>query len=151
MDRLPYLKPTATIAALLVLLVWPEPWTKAASDGSAGVPKTAQHLLETYGRLPLSFEANAGQTSSQVKFLSRGQGCALFLTRRAETVLALAPKPARKSTRSQPGDVLSDLGNTQTEAAQVGGLRMRLVGANAASRVEGLEELSVLRRRKPCP
>lgn len=31
--------------------------------------------------LPLSFEANRGQTDPAVKFLSRGDGYALFLTR----------------------------------------------------------------------
>ena len=30
--------------------------------------------------VPLSFEANQGQTDSQVKFLSRGDGYSLFLT-----------------------------------------------------------------------
>ena len=33
-----------------------------------------------YGKLPLSFEPNQGQTDSQVKFLARGSGYALFLT-----------------------------------------------------------------------
>jgi hypothetical protein len=32
------------------------------------------------GKLPLSFEANRGQTDPQVKFLSRGRGSSLFLT-----------------------------------------------------------------------
>jgi hypothetical protein len=38
------------------------------------------HLAESYGKLPLSFEANQGQTDSRVKFLSHGAGYALFLT-----------------------------------------------------------------------
>lgn len=33
-----------------------------------------------FSALPLSFEANHGQTASSVKFLSRGDGFALFLT-----------------------------------------------------------------------
>jgi len=37
-------------------------------------------VMETYGKLPLSFEANAGQTASEVKFLSRGNGYQLYLT-----------------------------------------------------------------------
>jgi len=37
-------------------------------------------LVENYGKLPLSFEANQGQTDPRVKFLSRGRGYALFLT-----------------------------------------------------------------------
>src|SRR5438128_10177087 len=35
---------------------------------------------ETYGKLPLSFEINEGQTDAQVKFFSRGAGYNLFLT-----------------------------------------------------------------------
>src|SRR2546429_8971786 len=45
-------------------------------------------LLEAYGKLPLSFEANDGQADPQVKFLSRGRGYTLFLTS-TETVLVL--------------------------------------------------------------
>jgi hypothetical protein len=41
-----------------------------------------------YGQLPLSFEANQGQTDPRVHFLSRGQGYSLFLTD-SEAVLAL--------------------------------------------------------------
>ena len=37
-------------------------------------------VAENYGKLPLSFEANTGQTNSAVKFLSRGRGYTLFLT-----------------------------------------------------------------------
>ena len=53
-----------------------------------------QQNLTAYGNLPLSFEANQGQTDPQVKFLSRGSGYTLFLTP-TEAVLALgkaAPK-----------------------------------------------------------
>jgi len=35
---------------------------------------------DAFGRLPLSFELNQGQTDARVKFLARGQGYALFLT-----------------------------------------------------------------------
>src|SRR5690242_15500094 len=45
-------------------------------------------ILEAYGKLPLRFEANRGQTASPVKFLSRGNGYTLFLTR-DEAVLNL--------------------------------------------------------------
>ncbi len=38
---------------------------------------TKQQLVEGYGRLPLSFEANQGQTDLQVDFLSQGNGYTL--------------------------------------------------------------------------
>src|SRR5688572_8713313 len=55
------------------------------SDASLAVKLQVQ---EAYGKLPLSFEANQGQTASQVRFLSRGPGYTLFLTP-TEAVLAL--------------------------------------------------------------
>src|ERR1044072_963036 len=39
----------------------------------------AARLSEGYGKLPLRFEVNRGQTSSAVKFLARGRGYTLFL------------------------------------------------------------------------
>jgi len=46
----------------------------AARAGASGRSRIAR----SYGKLPLSFEANQGQTNSQVKFLSRGNGYTLF-------------------------------------------------------------------------
>ncbi|HKY42980.1 MAG TPA: SBBP repeat-containing protein [Pyrinomonadaceae bacterium] len=83
---------------------------------------TQMRVSESYGRLPLSFEANRGQTESQVKFLSRGSGYSLFLTS-TEAVLAL-----RKANVGS-GDANSDV------------LRMKLVGANPQPPVTGLDEL----------
>ena len=55
------------------------------SRPSAG---SRRRLVEGYGRIPLTFEANAGQTDARVKFLSRGPGYTLFLSGE-EAVLAL--------------------------------------------------------------
>ena len=52
------------------------------------VKAPTQKVLKYYGKLPLAFEANQGQTDSQVKFLSRGKGYTLFLTP-TEVVLSL--------------------------------------------------------------
>jgi hypothetical protein len=40
--------------------------------------KAQVKVLDRYGKLPLSFEANRGQTDSQVKFLSRGPAIRYF-------------------------------------------------------------------------
>src|SRR5260370_2313184 len=66
----------------------------------------------TYGKLPLSFEPNQGQTDARVKFLARVQGYTLFVTS-TEAVLA-----------GRDGSVE----------------RMKLVGANRKMRVEPLEK-----------
>src|SRR5208283_2349038 len=55
----------------------------------AGIPSTAQQSVNLpanarvhadYGKLPLTFEANQGQTDPQVRFVSRGAGYTAFLT-----------------------------------------------------------------------
>ncbi len=45
---------------------------------AGAVPAAKPAVL--YAKLPLSFEANQGQTDARVKFLSRGRGYSLFLT-----------------------------------------------------------------------
>jgi hypothetical protein len=42
--------------------------------------KAQAKILDGYGKLPLTFEANHGQTDAQVKFLSRTGGYTLFLS-----------------------------------------------------------------------
>ena len=54
------------------------------------------------GRIPLSFEANQGQTDERIKFLSRGRGYTLFLAGN-QAVLALRKNRARGSLSSQAG------------------------------------------------
>ena len=62
----------------------------AAVNDSPIRPSQARQaqLLTAYGKLPLSFEANRGQSDTRVKFLARGNGYALFLTP-TEAVLSL--------------------------------------------------------------
>ena len=74
-------------------------------------------LIETYGKLPMSFEPNQGQADGQVQFLSRGSGYTLFLTS-TEAVLALFRPEARDTT-----------------------VRMTLAGSNPKPQMAGLEAL----------
>jgi hypothetical protein len=73
------------------LLVWAVLAATAGSAASSSQEAALQMPLQTkvlqggrvqtsYGNLPLTFEANQGQTSSAVKFLSRGKGYTAFLT-----------------------------------------------------------------------
>ena len=58
--------------------------------GSRGLQRPARHLRvlaratarATFARLPLQFEANAGQTDARVQFVTRGPGYTVFLVRR---------------------------------------------------------------------
>jgi len=61
----------------------PAAWAPAQASArmvSSSTTQPAQQIVATYGKLPLSFEANQGQIDPRVKFLSRGSGYALFLT-----------------------------------------------------------------------
>jgi hypothetical protein len=73
-------------------------WTNPRS------PIQHPRLVASYGRLPLSFEANRGQTDGQVKFVSRGRGYTLCLTSN-EAVLALrrASQESRVESRKWKG------------------------------------------------
>ena len=52
--------------------------TEASLSQSASKP--GNHTSQTYGGVPLMFEANQGQANSHVKFLSHGNGYSVFLT-----------------------------------------------------------------------
>ncbi len=62
----------------------------ASSEQTTRSPRSAtkQKALDAYGKLPLAFTANAGQTDSRVRYSAQGAGFSVFLTRR-EAMLAL--------------------------------------------------------------
>src|SRR5439155_7748349 len=55
-------------------------------------------VMESYGKLPLSFEANRGQMDSDVKLFSRGGGYGMFITP-TEAVLSLGSGSRRETKR----------------------------------------------------
>ena len=117
-------------------------------------PAGKARLLETYGKLPLRFEANQGQTDQQVKFLSRGRGYNLFLTR-SEAVLELREPPVVSAASVGQNVLFKELllgpealagghesRNLGSRASAETTVRMNLVGANANAPIAGLGELS---------
>ena len=66
-------------------------------SASPADPQAQARILDGYGKLPLSFEANHGQADARVKFLSRTGGYTLFLTG-DEAVLAWSGKQTKKSS-----------------------------------------------------
>ena len=120
--------------------------------------KAQARILGQYGKLPLSFEANHGQTDGRVKFLSRTRGYSLFLTA-DEAVLALsgsaAKRPAPKgvsgfgaatvSLKRYPDTNPNPGTNPKpaTSQSMTGGvLRMKLRHANPAAKITGTDELA---------
>src|SRR2546426_1112502 len=124
------------ILLLVLALASCAPAPVPATRTSPEIPQaTKQQVLVTYGKLPLIFEANQGQTDPQVKFLSRGSGYTLFLTP-TEAVLTLTKADAQAKRRFS-GE--TSLAEPEKQAATV--LRMKFLDANLAPRVTGVEEL----------
>src|ERR1700689_4039851 len=86
--------PAKRITCAVLLLAF----TVSTSHAQEGPAKTSSRTAASevgstnsnYGRTPLMFEANQGQTDSRVKFLSHGSGYSVFLTS-GGMVLALRP------------------------------------------------------------
>jgi hypothetical protein len=116
----------------------------APNDSQARSSKSNQAIRsrasEAYGNLPLSFEANQGQADSKVKFLSRGNACNVFL----KTTGAVM------SLRGGQGLGVGRQGTTTYSPATdhppltTDDVRMRLLGANPAPRMTGLDELTAV-------
>jgi hypothetical protein len=110
------------------------------SDTPTSDRNASARLREKYGKLPLSFEPNQGQTDGHVKFLSRGKGYTMFLTSEGAVMELRAPGTENKN----PERVGERSPSTQQHIMEPGRpafLRMKLVGANQDARVEGREEL----------
>jgi hypothetical protein len=111
----------------------------ACRDGNATERRT--RVKEAFAKLPLSFEANQRQTDPRVKFLARGNGYNLFLTSQ-EAVLTLNRNPAPRARGWGVATLehIQPARDPETPSPTV--LRMRLVGANPAPRVAGVDELA---------
>jgi hypothetical protein len=92
-----------------------------------------------YGKLPLSFEANQGQSDPQVKYLARGNGYSLYLTDSA-AVLALT-KGNPPSRKLDPRPAVGKTSKPEAPTAKTDVVRMELAGANPGLRVSGAEQL----------
>jgi hypothetical protein len=111
---------------------------KPSQELAKRAPKAASRTLRVYGKLPLSFEGNQGQTDRQVKFLSRGKGYTLFLTK-DEAVFSLrgGKNESRLTSLARP----RPRSETGAAAAPSATLRMKLVNANPAAEIAGSDEL----------
>jgi uncharacterized repeat protein (TIGR01451 family) len=107
-----------------------------------GDAASAARLSASYGKLPISFEVNQGQTDRSVQFLARGAGYTLFLTP-GEAVLSLHAPPANAS---KPGGLAvphalpsspAKLASTNPPST----VRLQLIGANTAAKAEGVDPL----------
>ena len=70
---------------------------------SSAIADTAQ-IAESYGKIPLAFTLNQGQTDSRVKFTTSGNGCSMFFSPtgttfllKRETAQSVAKRAAKKA------------------------------------------------------
>ncbi|HEV8644748.1 MAG TPA: SBBP repeat-containing protein [Burkholderiales bacterium] len=116
-----------TLFTFLLSLAGPHP---AAADS---------RVSEGYGKLPLHFEANQGQTHEDVRFLARGSGYSLYLTSGEAVFVLIKASPDKKSDWHRKHDWRSEQERPKVQGVV---LRMAIVGAAPAPLVSGLDELS---------
>ncbi|HJQ34367.1 MAG TPA: SBBP repeat-containing protein [Pyrinomonadaceae bacterium] len=140
----------SSAAGLLItpLILSRRPATPPAGVAAAPPESQGAQALETFGRVPLSFEANQGQAESSVDFVARGAGYAFFV-KPTEAVFALrnsdcgsriedgADHPLTTDAPHTKASPKSATCNTQSKV-----LRMKLVGADASVPAVGAEELA---------
>ena len=109
---------------------------KSGISASAVLASHAE-IVNRYGKLPMSFEPNVGQSGDPVKFLAHGNAYTLFLTP-SEAVFALKSaartrrqtQPKTSSISTTPTNVPNSRFQAKNSRFEI--LRMRLVGANPA-------------------
>ena len=108
-----------------------------AADGSGASAQEQQKIAASAIKIPLFFEANAGQTDPSVRFLTRSGGYTMFLTP-TETVLVEGKNGSVSGEKFGKGFAAfrADTKNSKQPA-----LRMELLGANSAPEFQGLQEL----------
>lgn len=109
-----------------------------ASPNPGLPPDLRSRAVQMYAALPMSFEANAGQSDPRVKFLAHAPGYSLFLTDQ-EAVLSLEQPPLTRE-QLRAGDPAHIAKAPQPK--RVGqAVRMKFVGGNAAPAIAGSDEL----------
>jgi len=97
------------------------------------LPQANPQAAKNFGRLPLTFEANRGQTAGQVKFLSRGHGYTTFLTAGGMTLNL-------RSSRTETSAKNSNSSVSKSPLSANASLQFRLIGANKNPQIVGEDE-----------
>jgi hypothetical protein len=145
----------ATLVCGLLLLAAYGSWGNRARSGKARATSTAinettrparekpsSRWMETYNKLPLSFEENQGQVQREVRYLSHGSGYELFLTAQ-EAVLALTnPVRLDLSPRHRFLTLLAlRKAREASRTEQLTAVHLRFEGANAEPQIMATGEM----------
>jgi hypothetical protein len=100
-------------------------------------PFRQARVFENYGKLPLYFEPNNGQTDHQVRFLSKGKSYTLFLTP-DEAVLSFSRNNRSKATNLFRKKIT---GNKDLPSGQPANcvLRMKYLGSQLPAAITGID------------
>jgi hypothetical protein len=144
--------PVLAVVAVTLLAFSPVRHGKAAGQGSAAsvtsqpataTPAARGRIQASYASLPLAFEANQGQTDSQVKYMARGNGYTLFLTA-SDAVFSLQSRSSESAkSKIRRGAVLQAKNSTEqdTQKDLTAVVRMQLVGGNSQAKVSASGQL----------
>jgi K319L-like, PKD domain/Beta-propeller repeat len=113
-------------------------------------PDARTHALDLFGRLPLAFEENQGQTDARVRFLSRGSGHALFLTP-DEAVLSLTAEGTTRGAVVRMRVLGADSRATVVGETEVAGRSHYLVGRHPSAWRTGVPSYATVRYRAVYP
>lgn len=130
-----FLSSLVILAGLLVSLAVPlKSRVSAAAGQTDSAPVSADGLKPAdYGKMPLLFEANHGQTAGQVKFIARSGGYTLYLSR-TQAAFSL------KIPADQAEEQLQNRKFVKRQKTHSDNLMMRFAGANPQTAVEGVDE-----------
>ena len=104
-----------------------------ASAGNPPLNSTQESVPETpeeFGKLPLQFELNQGQTDPKVQFLTRAGGATVFLKSDETTFLLSEAKSQDRNDET-----------TKEVRTRKHAIRMKINNSNATARLEGVDRL----------
>ncbi len=104
-------------------------------ESAENVAPASAEILSAYGKLPLDFEANLGQTDPRVEFLARGSGYTVFLTGADATLLLQGSSPV--GATSSP--TKSSLPSSRSQQKRLAAVHLAVAGANPHGEVEPLD------------
>jgi hypothetical protein len=129
----------AALAAMSLILVGgalrpPPRWLVPRIAVAGRHSEAGGGVIQAFGRLPLAFEPNEGQTDVRVRFLARGPGYTLFLTP-GGAVLSLREASSIEAAAGRRG------GPSTSPSDRLDVLSMNLLGANQRAPVLGADAL----------
>jgi hypothetical protein len=134
--------PGSVAARLLTSGANAAPRSAGSKPASTPGSSTTSSALLAYGKLPLMFEQNVGQTDPSVQFIVRGSGFNAFLTSTSE-VLTL-PQSLIGPSASVDSSLLPGSGRAVPPAPPEDVLQIQLVGSDPSSRAIGQDVLQTV-------